>query len=94
MKLFLEYTNCKIIEYTEELLFRSYICDGLKILSETIAKSNGGSYLSERYFDLINEFKEPKKEEDKEQQKKDLEHKADNIIAETIAKCGLKLISA
>jgi hypothetical protein len=43
--------------------------------------------LSERYFDIVRDLTEPKKEEPENTEKI-----ADKIIAETIAKCGLKLM--
>lgn len=89
--LFLRYTECKIIENTEETLYRSYVCDGVKAILENLARTNGGEHLTERYFDLIYGLGEPEKTTSKEKEKEKSELTADRIIAETMANCGLIL---
>ena len=93
VRLFLRYTECKIIENTEETLYRSYVCDGIKAILENLARTNGGEHLTDRYFDLICELGEPEKttSKEKEKEKEKSELTADRIIAETMANCGLKL---
>lgn len=38
---------------TEELIYRVYSSDALKVLTENTERFNGGSAMSKRYFDLI-----------------------------------------
>lgn len=42
-----------------ERMFKAYITDALRLITENTAKQVGGSYLTARYADII----EPKKEE-------------------------------
>jgi hypothetical protein len=40
-------------DYCQEQAYRAYIADGVKCMSESIAMHFGGSYLQERYMDMI-----------------------------------------
>ena len=62
----------------EEKAFRSYIADGIKCISEAIANQFGGSYLQERYTDIVSI---PRTEE----------KTGDEIALEVIKKAGLKV---
>lgn len=89
MRLLLRYTECKIIENTEETLYRSYVCDGIKSMLDNMARTNGGEHLTDRYIDLIRGMTEH--ENKKSDKKEKSEIIADRIIAETMANCGLIL---
>ena len=62
----------------EEKAFRSYIADGIKCISEAIANTYGGSYLQERYADLVSISRTEEKT-------------GDEIALEVIEKAGLKV---
>ena len=62
----------------EEKAFRSYIADGIKCISEAIANQFGGSYLQERYADIITVSRVEEKT-------------GDEIALEVIKKAGLKV---
>lgn len=66
--------------YIEQQLYREYVTDGLRCLSESVANYYGGTYLQKRYADIIHGFKE---EED--------ERSADEIVLEVIEKAGLSV---
>lgn len=54
MKFIAKYVIFKWQEREEEKLYRIYVTDCLKTLTDNTAKSSGGSYIKARYFDLIN----------------------------------------
>ena len=60
-------------------------------MTENIAKENCGSYITERYSDILKELTEPNEDKENKKEKEKNEKLADNIIANTIARCGLKL---
>ena len=62
----------------EEKAFRSYIADGIKCISESVANQYGGSYLQERYADIITVSRVEEKT-------------GDEIALEVIKKAGLKV---
>lgn len=62
----------------EEKAFRSYIADGIKCISEAIANQFGGSYLQERYADIVSISRTEEKT-------------GDEIALEVIKKAGLKV---
>lgn len=66
-------------ERCRQQIYRCYVADGLKSISESVAEHLGGSYLQERYVDLINGDTH-----------KD-ERSADEIALEVIKKAGLKI---
>lgn len=37
-----------------ELAYRIFVTDGIKMVTENTARASGGSYMSQRYFDVIN----------------------------------------
>lgn len=44
----------KVSAKNEELTYRIYITDALKVISENTAKFAGGSYIKNRYIDIVN----------------------------------------
>ena len=62
----------------EEKAFRSYMADGIKCISESVANQYGGSYLQERYADIITVSRVEEKT-------------GDEIALEVIKKAGLKV---
>ena len=51
------------MEYEERAVYRAYITDAARLITENTAKEHGGAYLSERYVSLITP-KAPEKPED------------------------------
>ena len=51
------YVKAKILDDTEELIYKRYMADGLKYVTESISQAFGGKYLYVSYFDLINNNK-------------------------------------
>ena len=58
--------------------FRSYMADGIKCISESVANQYGGSYLQERYADIVTVSRVEEKT-------------GDEIALEVIKKAGLKV---
>lgn len=44
-----------------ERLYKSYVTDALRIITENTAKASGGKYLQARYAELIEPIKEEKR---------------------------------
>lgn len=72
--------SAKVNAKNEELKYRIYITDTLKVISENTAKLAGGSYINIRYADIINGTL-PKKDE----------RTGDEIVEDFIAKFNLKV---
>lgn len=51
------YVKAKILDDTEELIYKRYMADGLKYVTESISQAFGGKYLYVSFFDLINNNK-------------------------------------
>ena len=51
------YVKAKILDDTEELIYKRYMADGLKYVTESISQAFGGIYLYVSFFDLINSDK-------------------------------------
>ena len=62
----------------KEEAYRSYIADGVKCIGESVVNQFGGSYLQERYADIVSI---PRTEE----------KSGDEIALEVIEKAGLKV---
>ena len=50
------YVKAKILDDTEELIYKRYMADGLKYVTESISQAFGGKYLYVSFFDLIIEI--------------------------------------
>lgn len=66
-------------EYTK--VYQEYVCENLRIIGENTSKLGGGSYLTLKFHDLV----DPKKPEQDERT-------GDEIVADVIEKCGLKVV--
>lgn len=62
------------------MIYQVYITDALKVIAENTAKFGGGSAITKRYFDMIDDRK-PEPEKPVEQ-----------IIDEVIKNCGLEVV--
>lgn len=51
------YVKSKILDDTEELIYKRYMADGLKYVTESISQAFGGKYLYVSFFDLIDNNK-------------------------------------
>lgn len=51
------YVKAKILDDTEELIYKRYMADGLKYVTESISQAFGGKYLYVSFFDLIDNNK-------------------------------------
>ncbi len=54
------------------LVYRMYVADALKMISENTARFAGGSHLTKRYVDIINDTAKETKEKTSEEIKKDI----------------------
>lgn len=64
-------------------IFNAYVCETLKIVTENTAKYSGGGYIKIKYTDLLSKIDQT--------QNKEPPKNADEIIANTLAKAGLKI---
>lgn len=76
------YVKAKILDDTEELIYKRYITDGLKDITESVSQAFGGNYLSVSFFDLINSDK-----------KQTVTKTGEEIAADVIKKAGLVVMS-
>lgn len=51
------YVKAKILDDTEELIYKRYMADGLKYVTESISQAFGGKYLYMSFFNLIDDNK-------------------------------------
>lgn len=65
-------------QFVKGKLYREYVTDGLKCLSESVATAFGGSYLQKRFADIIEGVTEE-------------EISADDIVIDIMERAGLKL---
>lgn len=69
-----------MLDQIEQKAYRAYVTDALKAIAENTARYAGGSYLNERYVDRI--------------QRRHADHRSgEEIAADIIKKCGLKVVS-
>lgn len=83
ISLILRYAAIKIAERQREAAYRIYITDCLRMITENTAKTaySGGSYLKERFYNIINPIKDNNDGKT-----------VDEILNEAMNECGLKLI--
>lgn len=72
------YVKAKILDDTEELIYKRYMADGLKYVTESISQAFGGKYLHVSFFDLIDNNK-----------KQTATRTGEEIAADVIKKAGL-----
>lgn len=77
---FRNYVAAKAATYSKEELYRNYIADGIKIMSETLAAIKGGSYVSVSYEEILH----PKRKDDRD---------ALDIAKDNLSRIGIKVIA-
>lgn len=75
------YVKSKILDDAEELIYKRYITDGLRDITESVSQAFGGNYLSVSFFDLI------------DNNKKQTTRTGEEIAADVIKKAGLVVMS-
>ena len=68
-------------EYSREQSFRVYLTDAVQIAAENAAHIGGGTTISKRWADIVDERKRPEDTRD-----------AEEIIADVIKKTGITLL--
>lgn len=76
------YVKAKILDDTEKLIYKRYITDGLKDITESVSQAFGGNYLSVSFFDLIDNNK-----------KQTITRTGEEIAADVIKKAGLVVVT-
>lgn len=72
------YVKAKILDDTEELIYKRYMADGLKYVTESISQAFDGKYLYVSFFDLIDNNK-----------KQTVTKTGEEIAADVIKRAGL-----
>lgn len=72
------YVKAKILDDTEELIYKRYMADGLEYVTESISQAFGGKYLYVSFFDLIDNNK-----------KQTVTKTGEEIAADVIERAGL-----
>ena len=76
------YVKSKILDDAEELIYKRYITDGLRDITESVSQAFGGNYLSVSFFDLIDNNK-----------KQTTTRTGEELAADVIKKAGLVVMS-
>ena len=76
------YVKAKILDDTEELIYKRYITDGLRDITEGVSQAFGGNCLTVSFFDLIDNNK-----------KQTTTRTGEEIAADVIKKAGLVVMS-
>lgn len=76
------YVKAKILDDTEELIYKRYMADGLKYVTESISQAFGGKYLYMSFFNLIDDNK-----------KQTVTKTGEEIAADVIKKAGLVVVN-
>ena len=76
------YVKSKILDDAEELIYKRYITDGLRDITESVSQAFGGNYLSVSFFDLFDNNK-----------KQTTTRTGEEIAADVIKKAGLVVMS-
>ena len=53
MTALLGYVDARMAHEKRALAFQCYVSDALRVIGETLARSLGGSYLTERFVDMV-----------------------------------------
>ncbi len=88
VKVFFRYITCKIKEEAKEKIYKTYTTHCLKSIVGNTAKMGGGSIIKKSYDELIAKIDKS----DIYRNKVETKENADQIVATTVAKLGLKLI--
>lgn len=79
MRMIIGYVRSQLESATRDNVFRMYVSDCLRIITENTAKFAGGSFMKMRYSELIDSKPKPQKS-------------AEEIIAEVTKNAGLEVI--
>ena len=82
------YIICKIKDESKEHLYRVYVTNCLQAIANNTAKIGGGSVIKKSYMDIIEKIENASIYSGNVQPTKT----ADQIVATTVAKLGLRLI--
>lgn len=77
------YVKAKILDDTEELIYKRYMTDGLRDITESVSQAFGGNHLSVSFFDLIDNSK-----------KQTIARTGEEIAADVIRKAGLVVVDS
>ena len=75
----MRYAMARFNQHQRDLAYRIYVTDCLRILSENTAKVGGGSYITAKFYDIIN----PKLVDDRT---------GEEIAADIIKRAGIEVI--
>ena len=75
----MRYVSARYRLYQREEIYRIYVGDALRMISESTAKFGGGEYVTKRFVDVIHPVKKD-------------ERTAEEIIADTINGAGIEVI--
>ena len=75
----MRYVTTRYQSQQRDLIYRIYVTNCLRIITENTAKQAGGNYMTAEYTDLIH----PKKKDDKT---------GNEIVAEFIESSGIKVV--
>lgn len=77
------YITIKLKQESKEEVYRNYVCNCLKVIAQNTAKQSGGTVITKSYFEIVSGVEEIKK--------KSKPKTAEQVVAEVMAKGGLKL---
>ena len=75
----MRYVTTRYQSQQRDLIYRIYVTNCLRIITENTAKQDGGNYMTAEYTDLIH----PKKKDDKT---------GNEIVADFIQNSGIKVV--
>ena len=75
----MRYAMARFNQHQRDLAYRIYVTDCLRIISENTAKIGGGSYITAKFADIIN-------------QKPDDNRTGEEIAADIIKRAGIEVI--
>ena len=73
-----------LISQNKEHIYRSYVTEALKIISENTSKFFGGGYLNIRYTDILENINKPKETRTAEEIIENIRDKLINLDAEEV----------
>lgn len=85
---FFRYITLKVKQEAKDKIYRSYLTGCLRLIVSNTAKMGGGSVIKKSYDDIIEKIDKT----DIYTKKVETKENADQIVANTVAKLGLRLI--
>lgn len=79
MRMIIGYVRSQLESATRDNVFKMYISDCLRIITENTAKFAGGSFMKMQYSELIDSKPKPQKS-------------AEEIVADVIKRAGLEVV--